>query len=52
MNPEPSSALAFARTARQGARSYVHRDARINEQRAGTSEIQRLAIAREEAGLR
>ncbi|MGV8943235.1 hypothetical protein [Thermomonas sp.] len=52
MNPESNAVMAFDRTARSGARSYVHREARINEHHAGTSEIQRLAVARDETGLR
>lgn len=52
MNLGPRIVLAFARAARRGARSYVHRDARINELHQGTSEIQRLANARNESGLR
>ena len=52
MNPESKAALALDCTAHPGARSYVHRDARINEHHAGTSEIQRLAVARDETGLR
>ena len=52
MNPEPRIVLAFGRTAHRGTRSYVHRDTRINELHAGTSEIQRLAVARDETGLR
>ena len=52
MNPEPRLALASGRIAHLTARSYVHRDARINELHAGTSEIQRLAVARDETGLR
>lgn len=52
MNPEPQLALAFGCAAHRGARSYDHRDARINELHAGTSEIQRLAVARDETGLR
>lgn len=52
MNPEPRLALAFGRAAHRGTRSYVHRNARINELHAGTSEMQRLAVARDETGLR
>ncbi len=52
MNPEPRIVLAFSRTGYRGARSYVHRDARINEFHEGTSEIQRLVDARNDSGLR
>ena len=52
MNPESRIVLAFARTAHRGARSYVHRDARINEVHQGTSELQRLVMALYECGLR
>ncbi len=52
MNPEPRIVLAFGRTAHRGARSYDHRNARINEFHQGTSELQRLANARNESGLR
>lgn len=45
-------ASACNHTAQDGARSYVHREARLNEFHRGTSEIQRLVIARNESGLR
>ena len=51
MSPEPRIVVAYGRGHR-GARSYVHRDVRINELHQGTSEIQRLVNARNASGLR
>lgn len=51
MNPEPRMVLTCG-SVHRGIRSYVHRDARINELHQGTSEIQRLVNARNASGLR
>lgn len=52
MRPALRVVPAFDRAAHAGTRAYVHRDARINELHAGTSEIQRLATALRDLGLR
>lgn len=51
MNPEQRIVVAYG-SAHRGTKSYVHRDARINELHQGTSEIQRLVNARNASGLR
>ena len=52
MNSDSRVGVATGHTAPGGMRSYVHRDARINEFHQGTSEIQRLVTALKESGSR
>ena len=52
MNKHCGSVAALDHAAVGGVRSNAHRDAKITEIYEGTSEIQRLVIARHETGLR